>query len=115
MKHKKTARVLSVVIAIMMILTTLPLSALAAGAKQTFEKSQLSLVTDKKSTLAKGVNQDIYTVYDKNGDQVKMFVATMDMSVDTVKLYTAYKDMDNSSYGMSKPVSYTHPTLPTIA
>ena len=102
MKHKKTARVLSVVIAIMMILTTLPLSALAAGAKQTFEKSQLSLVTDKKSTLAKGVNQDIYTVYDKNGDQVKMFVATMDMSVDTVKLYTAYKDMDNSSYGMSK-------------
>ena len=102
MKHKKTARVLSLVIAVMMILTTLPLSALADGAKQTFEKSQLSLVTDKSSTLAKGVNQDIYTVYDKNGDQVKMFVATVDMSVDTVKLYTAYKNMDNNSYGMSK-------------
>ena len=67
-----------------------------------FVQSQLSLVSDKQSTLAAGVTQDIYTVYDKNGKQVKMFVATVDPSVDTVKMFTSYKDMDNSSYGMSK-------------
>ncbi len=31
-----------------------------------------------------------------------MFAATIDMSVDTVKLFTSYKDMDNTTYGMSK-------------
>ena len=67
-----------------------------------FAQSQLSLVTDKQSTLANGVTQDIYTVYDKNGKQVKMFAATIDVSVDTVKLFTSYQNMDNTTYGMSK-------------
>ena len=59
-------------------------------------------MTDKQSSLASGVTQNAYTVYDKNGKQVKMFAATIDMSVDTVKLFTSYKDMDNNTYGMSK-------------
>ena len=74
----------------------------AAGSNGLFSQSQLSLVTDKQSTLASGVTQNAYTVYDKNGNQVKMFAATIDMSVDTVKLFTSYKDMDNTSYGLSK-------------
>ena len=74
----------------------------AAGSDGLFSQSQLSLVTDKQSTLASGVTQNAYTVYDKNGNQVKMFAATIDMSVDTVKLFTSYKDMDNTSYGLSK-------------
>ncbi len=74
----------------------------AAGSNGLFSQSQLSLVTDKQSTLASGVTQNAYTVYDKNGNRVKMFAATIDMSVDTVKLFTSYKDMDNTSYGLSK-------------
>ena len=74
----------------------------SAQGKVEFTQSQLSLVTDKKSTLADGVTQNAYTVYDKNGKQVKMFVATVDPSVDTVKMFTSYQNMDNTSYGMSK-------------
>ena len=37
----------------------------AAGSNGLFSQSQLSLVTDKQSTLARGVTQNAYTVYDK--------------------------------------------------
>ncbi len=67
-----------------------------------FENTQLDIVSDKKSTLAPGVTENQYTVYDKNGDQVKMFVATADMSVDSVKLFASYNNMDPTNFGMSK-------------
>lgn len=100
---KISTRVLAFVLCAMMVIGVVPMTAFAAAETEgTFPNSQLSLVQDKQSTLASGVTQDIYTVYDKNGKQVKMFAATVDMSVDTVKLFTSYKDMDNTSYGMSK-------------
>ena len=86
----------------MMFVGIVPMATFAESETGKFSNSQLSLVQDKQSTLASGVTQNIYTVYDKNGKQVKMFAATIDMSVDTVKLFTSYKDMDNNSYGMSK-------------
>ena len=100
MKQKKITCVFSAMITVIMLLSLLPTSAFAA--ETNFANSQLSLVTDKQSTLAQGVTQNIYTVYDKNGKQVKMFAATIDMSVDTVKLFTSYQNMDNTVYGMSK-------------
>ena len=102
-KGKISTRVLAFVLCVMMFVGIVPMTAFAGSeAKGKFPNSQLSLVQDKQSTLASGVTQNIYTVYDKNGKQVKMFAATIDMSVDTVKLFTSYKDMDNNSYGMSK-------------
>ena len=102
-KGKISTRVLAFVLCVMMFVGIVPMTAFAGSeAKGKFPNSQLSLVQDKQSTLASGVTQNIYTVYDKNGKQVKMFAATIDMSVDTVKLFTSYKDMDNTSYGMSK-------------
>ena len=103
-KGKILTRVLALALCAMMLVGIMPMTVL--GATETnygkFSNSQLSLVQDKQSTLASGVTQNIYTVYDKNGKQVKMFAATIDMSIDTVKLFTSYKDMDNTSYGMSK-------------
>ncbi|MDY4212874.1 MAG: hypothetical protein SOX82_04185, partial [Eubacteriales bacterium] len=102
-KVKISTRVLAFVLCAIMVIGIMPVTIFAASETQgKFANSQLSLVTDKQSTLASGVTQNIYTVYDKNGKQVKMFAATIDMSVDTVKLFTSYKDMDNTSYGMSK-------------
>ena len=101
-KGKISTRVLAFVICVMMFVGIVPMATFAESETGKFSNSQLSLVQDKQSTLASGVTQNIYTVYDKNGKQVKMFAATIDMSVDTVKLFTSYKDMDNNSYGMSK-------------
>ncbi len=98
--NKKFSRMLSLITSAVMTVSMLPM--MSASAAVNFTQSQLSVVTDKTSTLAKGVTQDLYTVYDKNGKQVKLFAATVDPSVDTVKMFTSYKDMDNTSYGMSK-------------
>lgn len=95
MKKGKITRLFSLITVTTMVATCMPLSAYAKNTNQkSFANAQLSIVTDKTSTLAKGVTQDLYTVYDKDGNQVKMFAATMDMSVDSVKLYTSYKGME---------------------
>ena len=99
MKKTHSKRLLSLLLCAVMILSLMPVSAFAA---ESFTQSQLSVVADKQSQLADGVAQDLYTVYDKDGKQVKMFVATVDPTVETVKILTSYKDMDNSSYGMTK-------------
>lgn len=90
-KGKISTRVLAFVICVMMFVGIVPMATFAESETGKFSNSQLSLVQDKQSTLASGVTQNIYTVYDKNGKQVKMFAATIDMSVDTVKLFTSYK------------------------
>ncbi|MBQ8783604.1 MAG: leucine-rich repeat protein [Clostridia bacterium] len=101
---KNSLRVLSVFLSIVMIFGMIPMTVNAESADTSgkFSNSQLTVATEKNSTLAPGIAQDSYTVYDKNGDQVKMFITTADMSVDTVKLFTSYKDMDPTNYGMSK-------------
>ena len=101
-KGKISTLVLVFVICVMMFVGIVPMATFAKSEKGKFSNSQLSLVQDKQSTLASGVTQNIYTVYDKIGKQVKMFAATIDMSVDTVKLFTSYQNMDNTAYGMSK-------------
>ena len=101
-KGKISTLVLVFVICVMMFVGIVPMATFAKSETGKFSNSQLSLVQDKQSTLASGVTQNIYTVYDKNGKQVKMFAATIDMSVDTVKLFTSYQNMDNTTYGMSK-------------
>ena len=102
-KGKVSIKVLAWILCAVMVVGVLPVTVFASTeTASAFSNAQLSLVQDKKSALASGVTQDIYTVYDKNGKQVKMFAAKIDMSVDTVKLFTSYKDMDNTSYGMSK-------------
>ena len=99
MRKTRSKRFLSLLLCAVMVLGMIPFTAFAAAS---FTQSQLSVVVDKQSRLADGVDQDLYTVYDKDGKQVKMFVATVDPSVETVKIFTSYKDMDNSSYGMTK-------------
>lgn len=96
---KKLSKVIALLLSVLMLVGIAPTYAFAGIA---FNESQLNVVTDKASVLANGVEQNAYTAYDKNGEQVKLFVTTADMSVDTVKLFASYKNMDPTSFGMSK-------------
>ncbi len=96
---RKLSKVIAFLLSVVMLVSVMPMYAFADAL---FNESQLSVVTDKASKLANGVEQNAYTVYDKNGEQVKMFVTTADMNVDTVKLFASYKDMDPTNFGMSK-------------
>ena len=104
MKNRESAmKFLAWLFGLMMIVCVLPITRVFASTKkQSFTNAQLSVIRDDQTTLAQGVTQDVYTVYDQNGKQVKMFSATIDPSVDTVKIFTSYQNMDNSTYGMSK-------------
>ncbi len=98
---KLTASLLAVLM-LVSVLPVMPLTVSAAVTGGKFENAQLDIVSDKESTLAPGVTENQYTVYDKNGDQVKMYVATADINVDSVKVFASYKDMDPTNFGMSK-------------
>ncbi|MBR4880286.1 MAG: phosphodiester glycosidase family protein, partial [Clostridia bacterium] len=100
MRNSNLKRWIAAALMILTVVGMVPFGTFAASAD--FASSQLDIVIDKESTLAPGVTLNDYTVYDKNGDQVRMFVTKADMSVDTVKLFASYKDMDPTNYGMSK-------------
>lgn len=98
----KFSKFMAVFMSAAMLIGSVPATVSAASNKTSFTESQLAVVTNKTSTLATGVTQDLYTVYDRKGDQVKMSVTTADLNVDTVQLFATYKNMDPTNYGMSK-------------
>ena len=103
----KKTKILALILAVLMVVGMLPISAFATSVNalssdEPFATPQLTVATEKNSTLAPGITQDAYTLYNNKDEQVKMFVTTADMSVDTVKLFASYKDMDPTNYGMSK-------------
>ncbi len=95
---KAFQKLATVMLCLVMVIAAIPMNVFASS----YTNSQLSVVSDKASTLAPGVTLNSITAYDKNGAQVKMFVTKADMSVDSVKLFASYKDMDPINYGMSK-------------
>ncbi len=101
----KAKKFLAAFLAVVMLLGVLPVSVSATSALSSddrFATPQLTVATEKNSTLAPGITQDSYTLYNNKDEQVKMFVTTADMSVDTVKLFASYNNMDPTNYGMSK-------------
>ena len=108
-------RALSVLVSMAMAVSMVPSIALADGtqvaeqttsAVSTVSKSvapgDMTVLSNRESTLAPGVTQNQVVVYDADGNRVQYYVAEADMSVDTVGVYCSYRGMDNSSYGMSK-------------
>jgi len=96
MKSKLFVRLLSVLLAVVMVVGVLPASAFAAIVMP----EGITVIQDKETTLAPGVKQNTVVALDKNGDRVEMFVASVDMGVDTVQIQANYKDNDASSWGM---------------
>ena len=103
----KASKLTALILSVVMMLGMFPLTAFATSADSLsvdgpFATPQLTVATEKNSTLAPGITQDSYTLYNNKDEQVKMFITTADMSVDTVKLFASYMDMDPTNYGMSK-------------
>ena len=104
----KATKITALLLAVVILLTAFPITIFASSAealsegKADFETADLTIATEKNSTLAPGITQDSYTLYNNKSEQVKMFVTKADMKVDTVKLFASYKDMDPTNYGMSK-------------
>ena len=62
----------------------------------------MTVISDKESTLAPGITQRKVAVYDKNGDRVEMIIASANPKVDTVEVYANYKDNQSDVWGMQK-------------
>ena len=101
---KRSVRLISALLCIVMLIGLIPLieTPVYAESNADFSTPGLTIATEKNSTLAPGITQDSYTLYNNKSEQVKMFVTKADMSVDSVKLFASYKDMDPTNYGMSK-------------
>ena len=96
-----TKRITACLLAVLMILGSLPISALAANTDiKKLSDAGLNIVTNDESTLAPGVTMNEVVAYDSNGERVEMYVTTADSTVDTVKFYANYKDNQNSEYGL---------------
>ncbi len=66
------------------------------------ENQGFTVLSDKQSTLAPGISEHKTAVYDKNGNRVEMFIAEIDTSVDTVKIFANYKDNQHNTWGMQR-------------
>ncbi len=99
-------RVLSLVLAVLMLVSLLPVTTFAAveglSPESELVPDHMTVTQDKVSTLAPGVIQHEVALYDKYGDRVEMLVAIADMSVETVNIYANYKDNQNQVLGMQK-------------
>ena len=102
MNHSLKTRVLSLVLALVMVVGVMPVLSYAAGATANGLPEDMAMVSDKVSTLAPGIVERQITAYDKNGDRVLLYVATADPTVDTVKVYANYMDNQNQVWGMQK-------------
>ena len=92
---------LSTVLAILLILTMIPMSVLALGVDiSVLNKSGYTIISNDESTLAPGITMNEVIMYDGNGERVEMYVTTSDTSVDTVKFYANYKNNQCAEWGM---------------
>ena len=115
MNRSLKTRVLSMALAVSMVISLVQTTVFAVEAPQNTSTetttaefalptgnlpSEMTVISDKKSTLAPGVLLNEVVLYDKNGDRVEMYVTTVDTNVDTVQIYANYKDNQNQSYGL---------------
>ena len=119
MKHS-TKRLLAVVLAIMMVVTSAPLTALASY-DASYQSTTHTVFKHTEQTLAPGVSQ--YTNYaytTADNKQMVYYVTEADVNRDDVMLQVAYKDMQYENYGMDKLTNivacandkYSDPTNP---
>ena len=101
MKNKKFVRVLAFVLASVMLLGLLPVTAMAADNE--FVSQTHDRFSTTTSTIAPGVTQSVNYAYSKDGKQMVYYVATADVTRDDVIVQTSYKDQYvNKQFGMEK-------------
>ena len=99
MKPTKFSKAIAMLLCIVMTVSLLPVTAMAANTS--FTNTDLTVASEKKSTLAPGVTLNQMVVFDQNTDRVELCVTTIDTSVDTVKVFAGYKNMDPTKLGFA--------------
>ena len=103
MSKPRAARWLSLLLAALMVVGLLPMTALAAGTDDAFVSETHDVFKHTESTLAPGVEQYINYAYAKDGKQMVYYVATADITRDDVVVQTSYlKQHENGIMGMEK-------------
>ena len=93
-------RVVSMVLAVSMIFTILPVSAFAASIADLFSAVNFTVIDNDQSTLAPGVTMNEVVVHNSKNERVEMYITTVDTTLDTVKVMANYMDNQNAVYGM---------------
>ena len=96
---KKTLRVLSVVLCVLLLVGIMPLS--ASAAKVNLNGAGMSRISDVESTLAPGVTLNEVKAYRSDGRYAEMFLAVADLNNEDVKVQTSYYN-DGTEWSMSK-------------
>ena len=98
MKNSSLKRFLTALLAVVMVVGILPASVFAALPVA----DEMTLISDKESTLAPGITQNESIILDKNGNRVELFVAVADLNVDTVGVQSSYVGAQCVNHGMAK-------------
>ena len=100
MKTKCFVKTISLLVAVIMLLGLVPMSALASDTD--FVSETHTRFSTTESIIAPGVTQSINYAYSKDGKQMVYYVATADVSREDVVVQTSYyKQHENGVLGMS--------------
>ena len=91
-------KLLSIVLAVVMLVGMVPAVAFAAPVTM---PAGMTSIKDVETTLAPGISQHEIVLLDQNGKQVEVFVATADLSVDTVGIQSSYVGAQCVNHGMA--------------
>ena len=93
-------RLCAMALAILMIITVLPVSAFAGSIDESLTEANFTVIDNDQSTLAPGVTLNEVVLYNSNNQRVEMYVTTVDTTVDTVQVKANYMNNQNKEFGM---------------
>ena len=89
-------KIISMVLAVLMILSILPVSVFAASVESSLSDANFTVIDNDQSTLAPGVTMNELVLHNSRNERVEMYVTTVDTSLDTVKVMANYMDNQNA-------------------
>ena len=93
-------RFLSMVLAVLMLCTILPISVFAADIDDSLSMANFTVIDNDQSTLAPGVTMNELVLHNSSSQRVEMYVTTVDTTLDTIKVMANYMDNQNAVFGM---------------
>ena len=93
-------RLCAMALAIVMIISMLPMSVFSASVKDTLTSAIFTVIDNDESSLAPGVTLNEVGVHNNRSERVEMYITTVDTTLDTVKVKANYMDNQNAIYGM---------------
>ncbi len=93
-------KIISMVLAVVMLCAVLPVSAFAGYVEDSLTDANFTVIDNDQSTLAPGVTMNELVLHNSRNERVEMYVTTVDTTLDTVKVMANYMDNQNAVFGM---------------